>query len=92
MLITWDSQTGLRGPKEEVWQHRIHLACTAPIWNPRKAEPLAAEFLTEDGGDASSAQARMIAAESLWLIAVQVCRDQFPQDAIDRGPRFFFTN
>lgn len=31
------------------------------------------------------------AAESLWLIAIQVCREDFPQEAIARGPRFDFS-
>ena len=95
----WEAQTGLRPasqtlgapPPEEVWQLRIRAACDAPIWEQDAAQRLAEQYVSEDGGDTSSVKLLEAAAESLWLIAIQVCRDDFPQEAIDRGPRFAYS-
>ena len=78
-------------PSELVWQSRIRAACEAPIWEQDAARGLAEQYVAEDGGDTASIRLVEDAAESLWLIAIQVCRDDFPQTAIDRGPRFGFS-
>ena len=99
VLVGWEAQTGLRPasqapgapPPEDVWQSRIRAACDAPIWKQAAARRLAEQYVAEDGGDTASTRLLEDAAESLWLIAVQVCRDDFPQDAIDRGPSFAFS-
>jgi len=74
-----------------VWQFRIRAACEAPIWEQDAARRLGEQYVAEDGGDTASIRLVEDAAESLWLIAIQVCRDDFPQAAIDRGPRFAFS-
>lgn len=70
---------------------RIRAACDAPIWEQDPARRLAEQYVAEDGGDTSSVGLLEAAAESLWLIAIQVCREDFPQEAIARGPRFDFS-
>lgn len=98
-LIGWEAQTGLRPasqapgapPPDDVWQSRIRAACDAPIWEQNEAQRLAEQYVAEDGGDAESFRLLESAAESLWLIAIQVCREDFSQEAIDRGPRFAFA-
>ena len=99
VLVGWEAQTGLRPasqapgapPPEDVWQSRIRAACDAPIWEQDGAQRLAEQYVAEDGGNTQSIRLLEDAAESLWLIAIQVCRENFPQDAIDRGPRFAFS-
>lgn len=99
VLVGWEAQTGLRPasqapgspPPEDVWQSRIRAACDAPIWEQVGAQRLAEQYVAEDGGNTESVRLLEDAAESLWLIAVQVCREDFPQEAIERGPRFAFS-
>jgi len=98
-LMGWEAQTGLRPPSqalgapppEDVWQSRIWAACDAPIWEQDEAQRLAEQYVSEDGGDTESIRLLEDAAASLWLIAIQVCRENFPPEAIDRGPRFAFS-
>lgn len=99
VLVGWEAQTGLRPasqapgapPPDDVWQARIRAACDAPIWEQDGARRLAEQYVAEDGGDTESIRLLEDAAASLWLIAVQVCREGFPQEAIERGPRFAFS-
>lgn len=87
---TWPNMTGVRVsvPLEE-WSVRIDRACDAPVWDEAAGRQLAAEFLAADGGDATSDGMVASATQALWLIAVQVCHDDFPADVLAAGPPGF---
>ena len=96
-IETWVNQTGLTSAAD-VWPARIARACSEGVWEPSVAQSLAIEFIDEDGpADAYLSQPgndeislQEEAAGALWTMAVQVCRDDFPQDALDAGPFFNF--
>ncbi len=86
ILLNWVNQTGLEGPDEAGWAARLTRACGQPVWEGDNAETLAAEFLEEDGGDPTSPSNARAAAQALWVMAINYCRDDAPQEAIDQGP------
>lgn len=87
---TWLNDLGLNQTEPDVWRPRLKRACEEGVWDPAVAEQLAAEFIASDlslsvrgaGGAPSAAEG----ARSLWLMAVQVCPDSFPTEAIEGGP------
>jgi hypothetical protein len=90
---TWVNNLGLLQTDPDVWRQRLVRACTEGVWEPEVAVELGEEFIDEDmvlsvraGGDTPRAEE---GAQALWLIAVNVCRDSFPDGEIEKGPPFF---
>ena len=90
---TWTNQLGLLQTDPDVWRPRLVRACTEGVWEPDVAVALAEEFIGEDmelsvraGGDTPRVEE---GAQALWSIAVNVCRDSFPADELQKGPPFF---
>ncbi len=89
-IETWVNQTGLTtaGDARSVWTERLQEACAAPVWDSAAARDLATRYVAEDGGDPSDVNTVENAATALWQMAVTVCREDFPPDALERGPVF----
>lgn len=88
---TWVNQLGLMQTDPNLWRDRLADACTEGVWDPDVAFELADRYVTEDretfaGGDDAALPAPAEAADTLWTMAVQVCRDSFPAGTIDAGP------
>lgn len=97
VVSTWVNQTGVQAASDDVWPGRLERACSEGIWKAAVAQQLAGEFINEDGANESFfADGRdeidllENAASALWTMAIQVCRDDFPPDAIAAGPFFDF--
>ena len=92
VAATWVNQTGLTADASDpdLWSRRLTEACNAPIWDDDAAEDLVSGYITEDGGDPSNVEFRENAAAALWTMAVNTCRDLFPEEAIAAGPIFDF--
>ncbi len=92
---TWVNMTGLRQLDPAVWRRRLDEACTQGVWDKTVAVELATKYIAEDeaaflsGRTPDQAPTTVEdAADALWLMALQVCRDTFPADAIEAGPPF----
>jgi len=88
---TWVNQLGLMQTDPTAWRDRLTDACTEGVWDPGVALELADQYLAEDrengaGRDDASPPATAEAADTLWTMAAQVCRDSFPAGSIDAGP------
>lgn len=88
---TWVNRLGLIQTDPDVWRNRLTDACTEGVWDPDVALELADQYLTDDretfaGSDDATMPATEEAANALWTMAAQVCRDSFPTGAIDAGP------
>lgn len=87
---TWVNQLGLMQTDPNEWRDRLTDACTEGVWDPDVAFELADQYLAEDretfAGDDAGLPATAEAADTLWTMAAQVCRDSFPAGAIDAGP------
>ena len=88
---TWVNQFGAVQTDPDVWRDRLTDACTDGVWSPNVAFELADQYLAEDretfAGDGDATMpATAEAANALWTMAAQVCRDSFPAGAIDAGP------
>ncbi|MBT8213422.1 MAG: hypothetical protein KJN71_09775 [Acidimicrobiia bacterium] len=88
----WINTLGIDQPSPVIWQQRVDRACVDGVWNDEVLFGLSAEFFEADieaglsraaGGSTPTATD---AADALWLIAVQLCRDRFPDDSIELGP------
>jgi len=86
--LTWINSTGLEGFNDGQWQQILVQACTAPIWDHAKGLALAAQVVSQAGGDISSQQVVQGAAEALWIGAAQACPDEFPAGVLKSGPGF----
>lgn len=86
----WHVATGLDVSEEEVWQQRIEELCAAPIWIYNVSEPIVIEYVNADSRDMVDFNRddvdRLSAAGALWSIAVENCPDEFPAEALERGP------
>ncbi|MEX2655181.1 MAG: hypothetical protein WD532_09170 [Acidimicrobiia bacterium] len=92
VVPTWINQTGLAS-SVETWQERLPQVCSqagrdTPILDDLLVD-FATGYITEDiaaglgqGDPADPAQA----ADALWLMAVEVCRELFPPGATAAGP------
>lgn len=86
---TWVNQLGLVRTDPNEWRDRLTDSCTEGVWDPDVAFELADRYLAEDretlaGNDAPPTATE--AADTLWVMAAQVCRDSFPAGSIDAGP------
>lgn len=91
VAVTWVNQLGLTQTDSNVWRDRLTAACTEGVWDPDVAFELADQYLVEDretfaGVDDAAPPTTAEAADTLWTMAVQVCRDAFPPGTIDAGP------
>jgi hypothetical protein len=90
-VVTWVNQTGLVEDDADVWRQRLTEACDQGIWDDEVAMELADRYVDEDldvamEGVSDGTQLRARAAQALWIMAVQVCRDDFPVGEIEDGP------
>ncbi|NIA26293.1 MAG: hypothetical protein GWP04_12125 [Gammaproteobacteria bacterium] len=83
VYLTWINMLGLNQADPAIWRIRLSEACTLGVWNKTVAVDLATRYIAED----ASVSARIPelgpapvedAADALWLMALQVCRDRFP--------------
>lgn len=90
VAATWVNQLGLMQTDTREWRERLTDACTEGVWDLDVAFELTDRYLAEGetsaGGDTASLPATVEAADVLWTMAVQVCRDSFPAGTIDAGP------
>ena len=89
-INTWLNQLGLAQTNPDVWRERLERACTEGVWTDEVATQLAQEFIDEDL--AVSVRAEGLGppsvesgAQALWLMAMNVCRDAFPDGEIEKG-------
>lgn len=90
VAATWVNQLGLMQTDTSEWRERLTDACIEGVWDLDVAFELTDRYLAEDretsaGGDTASLPATVEAADVLWTMAVQVCRDSFPAGTIDAG-------
>ena len=70
---------------------RLERACSEGVWERDVARQLAEEFIDEDlaksvRAEGSGPPTVEEGAQSLWMMAVNVCRDAFPDGEIEKGP------
>ena len=89
----WPNFLGLRADDTDLWRRRLGRACNSGVWNHDVAIALGAEFMAEDESSGRSIRAAGFeqptaeqAGQALWLMAVNVCREQFPRGSIETGP------
>ncbi len=90
-IVTWVVQTGLIEDDPEVWRVRLGEACAQGVWDEDVAVQLADRYVTEDlstamEGVEDGPDLRHRAAQALWIMAVQVCSEDFPEGEIEEGP------
>lgn len=94
VYATWINQLGLERDEPQVWRSRLEEACSQGVWDRTVAVALAERYVKEDahlGGtadDSAPSPSKEAAADALWLMAVEVCRDRFPAGAVEEGPPF----
>ena len=88
----WSNSVGLQQTDPDVWFERLGEMCGEGVWDHDVARRLGARYQTEDidfsltPGILPEGVPVHQPAQSVWLIAVEVCRDQFPEGAIEEGP------
>ena len=90
-VANWVNMTGLNQDDTSVWRTRLTEACADGVWDDDVAHRLAEKYVSEDldlalEGVQDSEVLRDDAAQALWLMARQVCPDDFPEGEIDDGP------
>jgi hypothetical protein len=95
-IQVWINQLGLNQFDPAVWRSRFDRMCGEGVWNPDVALALSGEFIDTDLDAGASVRSENIGpplaengAVALWLMAVNTCRDRFPQGAIEQGPPTF---
>ncbi len=88
--LTWVNTLGLAQTDAGVWRGRLATACVEGVWEPEVARRLAAEYIAEDlavsiRAEGTGAPDVHDAAQALWIMAIQVCRDSFPPGASPPG-------
>jgi hypothetical protein len=91
VAATWVNQTGLFRDEPGVWRVRLTEACTQRVWDDDVAVRLAERYVTDDmdfamEGVEDGRELRDRASQALWIMAVQVCGDSFPEGEIEEGP------
>jgi len=88
---TWINQLGLSETDPDIWRLRLQRACSSGVWNNDVGLALAAEFIAADldksvrppeAGEPTAKEG----ANSLWIVAAQVCPGEFPPGALAAGP------
>ncbi|NOY56224.1 MAG: hypothetical protein GXP34_09590 [Actinobacteria bacterium] len=82
---TWVNMLGLRQLDPAVWRRRLSEACTLGVWDKTVAVDLATRYIAEDASLAARTPGQEPpsvedAADALWLMALQVCRDRYPAE------------
>jgi len=93
VMATWVNMLGLNQQDPDIWRSRLYEACTLGVWDKSVAVDLATRYIDEDASTSVRSEAMgppsvENAANALWLMATQVCRDNFPDEAIAAGPLF----
>lgn len=93
VMATWVNMLGLNQQDPDIWRSRLYEACTLGVWDKSVAVDLATRYIDEDASTSVRSEAMgppsvENAANALWLMATQVCRDNFPDEAIAAGPPF----
>lgn len=91
VVLTWVNGTGLVRDDAGVWRVRLGEACGQGVWQEDVAVRLADLYVGRDiavamEGVEDGPELRERAAQALWIMAVQVCGDDFPEGEIDEGP------
>ncbi len=94
---TWVNMLGLAQFHPVVWRDRFDRMCSEGVWNPDVALALSSEFIATDLDAGASVRDASIGgppspqdgAFALWSMAVNTCRDRFPEGAIEQGPPSF---
>lgn len=92
-IATWVNQLGLVQTDTVVWRQRLQRACIEGVWDDEIATRLAEEFIAEDlplSVRSEDLGPPLVgdAAQALWTMAVNVCRNSFPEGEIEQGPPF----
>ncbi len=90
-VVTWVNTTGLVEDDADLWRQRLAEACDQGVWDDDIAGRLADRYVDEDldvamEGVTEGEELRHRAAQALWIMAVQVCGDDFPEGEIEEGP------
>lgn len=90
-IVTWVAGTGLIEDDPEIWRVRLGEACGQGVWDDDVARRLADRYVDEDldvamEGVSDGEELRERAAQTLWIMAVQVCGGDFPEGEIEEGP------
>ncbi len=92
----WVNMVGLAQFHPVVWRDRFDRMCSEGVWSADVAMALSAEFIATDLDAGTSARDASLGPPSLqdgavaiWSMAVNTCRDRFPQGAIEQGPPAF---
>lgn len=91
VALTWVNGTGLVRDDAEVWRVRLGEACAQGVRQEDVAVRLADLYVGRDiavamEGVEDGPELRERAAQALWIMAVQVCGDDFPDGEIEEGP------
>jgi hypothetical protein len=91
VVVTWVNSTGLVEDDADVWRQRLTEACDQGVWDDEVAAQLADRYVDDDldvamEGVSDGDELRARAAQALWIMAVQVCGDDFPEAEIEEGP------
>ena len=91
--LLWVNQVGLAQHDPAVWRPRLLRACLEGVWEDEVAMRLAAEFIEEDlvvsvRAEGLGPPSVESGAQALWIMAVNFCRDSFPEGEIEDGPIF----
>ena len=94
VYATWINLVGLVRDDPEVWRARLEEACSQGVWDRDVAITLAERNVDADTrstgatvGDPTPSPSTDTAADALWLMAVQRCRD-LSLTAPSEGPPF----
>ena len=90
-VLCWVNATGLVEDDADLWRRRLTEACDRGVWDDEVAKRLADQYVDEDldvamEGVSDSEEMRRRASQALWIMAVQVCREGFPDGEIEEGP------
>lgn len=93
-VVMWVNGTGLVEDDPAVWRQLLTEACDQGVWEDGVAERLANRYVDEDldvamEGVSDGPELLERAAQTLWIMSVQVCGDEFPEGEIDEGPPGF---
>ncbi len=92
----WVNMLGLAQFHPVVWRDRFDRMCGEGVWSPDVALALSSKFIATDLGAGASVRGAGLGlpspqdgAVALWSMAVNTCRDRFPEGAIEQGPPAF---